>query len=147
MRFSSTAAMAFAASGLVRTNHCFETSGSTTVWQRWHLPRLRAWSSTRSSSAERFEIFDNPLAGFIAIEAGVLAGRSGHFCVLSDDLDQRQVVAFAGFEIVGIVRGRDLDGAGSELGVGHFVENDGDLAIRKRQGNGGQADSSARHSD
>src|SRR5439155_893222 len=24
----------------VRTNHCFETSGSTTLRQRWHLPRL-----------------------------------------------------------------------------------------------------------
>ena len=42
MRPFSTASMAFSASGLVLTNHCVETSGSTGVLQRWHVPRLSA---------------------------------------------------------------------------------------------------------
>src|SRR5687767_8728615 len=37
MRPVSTAAIAFSASGLVLTNHCVETSGSTTVLQRAHF--------------------------------------------------------------------------------------------------------------
>src|SRR5262249_5872486 len=41
MRPASTAWMALAASGFIFTNHCVETSGSTTVLQRWHLPTLR----------------------------------------------------------------------------------------------------------
>ena len=32
-----------------------------------------------------------------------------------------QVVALAGFEVVGVVRGRDFDDAGAEFGVGHVV--------------------------
>ena len=40
MCFDSTAAMAFSASGLIFTNHCVETSGSTTVLQRWQWPTL-----------------------------------------------------------------------------------------------------------
>src|SRR5438552_3341514 len=41
IRFDSTAAMAFSASGFILMNHCFETSGSMTVLQRWHLPTLK----------------------------------------------------------------------------------------------------------
>ena len=44
--------------------------------------------------------------------------------VLVDHLDARQIVTLAGFEIVGVVRGRDLHGAGAELRVGQIVEND-----------------------
>ena len=42
MRPASTASMAFSASGLMFTNHCVETSGSTAVLQRSHFPRLSA---------------------------------------------------------------------------------------------------------
>ena len=31
-------------------------------------------------------------------------------------------------EIVGVVRGRDLDGAGAEVAADPFIEDDGDLA-------------------
>ena len=51
-------------------------------------------------------------------------------------LMQRKVVALAGFEIVGIVRGRDLDDAGAEFGIGEVVEDDGDLAVHQRQRDG-----------
>ena len=60
----------------------------------------------------------------------------------------RQVVALAGFEVVGVVRGRDLDDAGAELGIGEIVEDDRDLAIHQRQLDGlaVQVDGSARPS-
>ena len=45
-------------------------------------------------------------------------------------------MAFAGFEIVGIVRGGDFDDAGAEFGVGDFVEDDGDFAIHQRKVHG-----------
>ena len=86
--------------------------------------------------AERFEIGYDLLAGFVAIEPGVLAAIRGDLCVAADDFDERERVAFAGFEIVGIVRGGDFNDAGAEFGVGHFVENDGDLAIHQRQRDG-----------
>jgi hypothetical protein len=56
--------------------------------------------------------------------------------VLVDDFDMRQVVALARFEVVGIVRGGDLDHAGAELGVGQIVENDRNLAIHQRRRDG-----------
>ena len=38
-------------------------------------------------------------------------------------------MALADGEVVGVVRGRDLDGAGAELGLGPVVGEDGDLAV------------------
>ena len=35
-----TASSAGSASVFIATNHCSEISGSTTVWQRWHMPTL-----------------------------------------------------------------------------------------------------------
>ena len=83
--------------------------------------------------ADFFERGDHLLAGFEAVETGVGAGGGGHLAVLVDDLDLRQIVAAAGFEIVEVVRGRDLHHAGAEFGVGEIVEDDGDLAIHERQ--------------
>ena len=40
-----------------------------------------------------------------------------------------EVVALADGEVVGVVGGRDLDGAGAELGFGPVVGEDGDLAV------------------
>ena len=134
MRPLSTAAMAFSASGFILTNHCVEISGSTTVLQRWHLPRLRACRPRLCRAAPIFsQIGDHALAGFEAIEAGVGSGGGGHLGVFVDDLDLGQVVALAGLEIVGVVRGRDLDDAGAEFGVGQIVEDDRDLAIHQRE--------------
>ena len=50
MRPSSTALIAGSASGFIFTHHCIETSGSTMVRQRWHLPRLNLYGSIFSSS-------------------------------------------------------------------------------------------------
>ena len=38
-------------------------------------------------------------------------------------------MALADGEVVGVVRGRDLDGAGAELGLGPVVGEDGDFAV------------------
>ena len=83
--------------------------------------------------AELFEVGHHALARLEAVQAGVGAGGRGHDAVFVDHLDLGQVVAAAGFEIVGIVRGRDLHHAGAELGIGQLVEDDGDLAIHQRQ--------------
>ena len=36
-------------------------------------------------------------------------------------------------EVIGIVRGRDFDGAGAEVAADPLVEHDGNLAIQERQ--------------
>ena len=133
MRPVSTASMAFSASGLVLTNHWVETSGSTTVLQRWQVPRLSGVILDLDEIAALLQIGHHAAAGFEAVEAGVGAGGGGHDAVFVDHLDLRQVVAASGFEIVEVVRGGDLDHAGAEFGVGQLVEDDGDLAIHQGQ--------------
>ena len=61
------------------------------------------------------EVGDDALAGVEAVEPGVGSGGGGHVGVVVDDLDLGQVVALAGLEIVGVVRGGDFDDAGAEL--------------------------------
>ena len=58
------------------------------------------------------------------------ASRARSMCAVSSMMAMRgQVVALADGEVVGVVRGRDLDGAGAELGVGPVVGEDGDFAV------------------
>ena len=83
--------------------------------------------------AEGVEVGDHALAGLEAVQAGVGAGGGGHVRGVVDDLDLGQVVAAAGLEVVEVVGGGDLDDAGAELRVRHFVEDDGDLAVHERQ--------------
>src|SRR5260370_862245 len=79
--------------------------------------------------ALRFEIGDDALAGGVAIEAVV--GRAGEEDVggLIEDAGAGQVVALADGEVVGVVGGRDLAGAGAELGLAPVVGEAGDLAV------------------
>ena len=76
----------------------------------------------------RLDLFEQPellqlrhhlLARFEAIEARESSRRGRHLRVFVDHFDARQIVALARFEIVGIVRGRDLHRAGAELRIGH----------------------------
>ena len=83
--------------------------------------------------AKALQVFHHAAAGLKAVQARVGTGFGGHAAVLVDDLDARQIVALAGFEIVRIVGRGDLDCAGAELGVGEVVENHGELAIHQRQ--------------
>ena len=50
-----------------------------------------------------------------------------------EDVDRRQRVAPADFEIVEVVRRRDLDRARALLGIGIFVGDDRDAAADERQ--------------
>src|ERR1700722_16051908 len=80
-----------------------------------------------------FEIGHYLLARLETVESRKRSCFGRHLPVLVDHFDARQIVAFAGFEIVGIVRWRDFHGARAELGIGHFVEHDRDLPIHQRE--------------
>ena len=54
-------------------------------------------------------------------------------CLDIEDADLAQVVALADLEIVEVVAGRHLDGAGPLLGIGVFVGEDRDAAADQRQ--------------
>ncbi len=80
------------------------------------------------------QICQNFLPRLEAVEAFVRAGVLVHLRDFVHHVDLRQVVAQAGLEVVGIVRGRNLDRAGAELGIGeNVVGDDRDLAIHQRQ--------------
>ena len=66
------------------------------------------------------QAFHDLLARFEAVEPFVLSGFRGHLSVRADDHDLGQTVAARGSEVVGIVRGGDLDDPGAEL----FVDED-----------------------
>ena len=84
----------------------------------------------------RLKFLDDTFSCFEPVQPREASGGGGHLGVFADHLNAGQVVALAGLEIVGIVRGRDLDGARAELGVGHVVEDNRDLAIHQRQPDG-----------
>ena len=79
MRPLSTASIAFSASGFIFTNHCVETSGSTTSSQRSHFAdaeRCNPRSSTSTPDVSR--VRHHPLARFEAVEPRIRAGRGRH---------------------------------------------------------------------
>ncbi len=76
------------------------------------------------------------LAGFETIQPRVLTAGGGNDAVFADYLDLGQVVAAAGFEIVGIVRGRDLHHTGTEFGIGELIEDHRNLAVHQGQVDG-----------
>ena len=78
-----------------------------------------------------FEMSDHLAASFKAIETGEATGGFGHDAGVANDLDFRQIVPAAGFEIVGIVAGRDFHRAGAELRVGQLVDNDRNFPIHQ----------------
>ncbi len=95
---------------------------------RWERAMAREWSLMSTSRPAASRSATMRVAGFEAIEAVV--GRAGEIDVrgLVHDDGRGQVVALADGEVVGVVRGRDLDGAGAELGLGPVVGEDGDFA-------------------
>jgi hypothetical protein len=132
VRPSRTAAIAGSASGLVRTNHCVERSGSTTAGSgsRCDRERVRLAADQR---AVALEVGDDALARDGAIEAGIRPGRGGHLTALVDHRDEIEAVARGHLEVVEVVRRRDLDGAGAELAIDVRIGDDRDLAAEDRQ--------------
>ena len=133
MRPSSTALMAGSASGFMLIHHCLETSGSTMVLQRWHLPTLSLYGSIFSISPSFSSSATTCLRASKRSRPANCPAAAVMLRVFVDHFDAGKIVALAGFEIVGIVRGRDLHRAGAEPEIGHLVEHDGNVAIRQRQ--------------
>ena len=84
--------------------------------------------------AERVQVGDDALGGLLDLEAGVRAAGRGDAAVLADGLDGLQPVRAADVEVGEVVRRRDLEGAGAELGVDALVGDDLELAPEQRQG-------------
>jgi hypothetical protein len=74
------------------------------------------------------------LARLEAIQASEAPGRCVHGAVLGHHRDQRQVVALANGEVVGVVGGGHLDATRAEVGVHVVVGHDRNLAPHQRQG-------------
>ena len=68
----------------------------------------------RKKVALRLQIGDQRLAAGVAIHALILAGIAVHGRIVVHDLDLFQSVPLADKEVVGVVRGRDLDAPRSE---------------------------------
>ena len=76
------------------------------------------------------------LAGVEPIEPRERPALGGHLRGVVEDRDHRQVVALSGLEVVRVVRGRDLDRAGAELGVDQDrVGDDRELSPEDRVAN------------
>ena len=82
-----------------------------------------------------FEVGNDSRAGDETFEAGVWAGGFAHVRVVGHHIDLRKVVALAGFEVVGIVRGSDFHRAGAEFAIDGCIRDDGDFSVRERQQN------------
>ena len=75
--------------------------------------------------AELFELFHNCLAALITVHAAVFAGKLVHGAVLVHHLYDGQLMAKTHLEVVGVVRGRDLNAARAVLHVGMLVGDHG----------------------
>ena len=89
-----------------------------------------------AEQAMLLEPLDHGDAALVAVHAGELAVAVDHDRMLVEDVDLRQVVGLAHGEVVGVVRGRDLDEARTEAGVDVPIGEDGDLAVDDGQHDG-----------
>ena len=133
VRPSRTASSAGSASGFIFTNHCVEIIGSTMAPERCErgsvsmcgfVPRARPFSSSRFFTALRATNRSSPAnsPAFSFMRAVEL-----------EDVDLLEPVALAGREVVEVVRGRHLHGAGAERHVDeHGIGDDRDFARDER---------------
>ena len=103
-----------------------------------HLAAIGKWHAVAVGLHTRQETFrlhgsHHGLAGLEAIQARKAACRFVHAAVLGHHRDQRQVVALANREVVGVVGGGHLDAAGAKLDVHVVVGDDRDLAPHQGQ--------------
>ena len=82
------------------------------------------------------EPLDDGLAALVTRHAGELAVALDDHRVLVKDVDLRQVVSLTHSVVVGVVSRRDLNEAGTEVGVDVVVGEDGNLAVDDRQHDG-----------
>ena len=123
--------MASAASGPIFTNHCVDTSGSTTVPQRWQCPTACLCSAIFSSRPSLLQLLHERLAGLETVQARRTGPRPSVILpVFVDDGHARQRVALAHREVVRVVRRRHLHRARAERRVHERVGDD--RAVRAR---------------
>ena len=82
------------------------------------------------------QLLDNSLAAFERRHAAVFAGILVHVRVVGHDVDHFQIMTQTDLEVVGVVCGRHLHDAGTEIHLDVAVRNDRDLAADKRQDDG-----------
>ena len=87
----------------------------------------------RKKVALRLQIGDQRLAAGVAIHALILAGIAVHGRIVVHDLDLFQSVPLADKEVVGVVRGRDLDAPRSEPDFHIVIGDNGDFPTHDRQ--------------
>ena len=75
------------------------------------------------------EPLDDGLAALVAVHAGELAVAFDDHRVLVEDVDLRQVVSLTHGVVVGVVGRRNLNEAGTEVGVDMPILKDGDLTV------------------
>ena len=83
--------------------------------------------------AHLIQFFDDLRPGFISVHAAELRAILVNRGVVVHDIDLRQIVALADFEVVGVMCGCDLDDAGAEFPVDILVRYDRDLPVNKRK--------------
>ena len=125
--------MASAASGPIFTNHCVDTSGSTTVPQRSQCPTAWRCSAIFSRMPVLLQLLDQRLARLEPVLPRVRPGVLRHPPVFVDHRHARQRVALPHREVVRIVPGRHLHRAGPEGGVHELVGDDRELAPDHRE--------------
>ena len=83
--------------------------------------------------ALRLQIGHHRLAAGVAVHSLVFAGVLVHGAVVADAADDLQIVPQAHLEVVGVMGGGHLHGAGTEADLAVIVAHDGDLAVHNGQ--------------
>ena len=105
-----------------------------TTPERCEVPTGHGMVFDLDEQAKLVEVGDDALAGDVAVESVVFRAGEIDGGGRREDVEAGEVVALADGEVVGVVRGRDLNGTGAELGVGPVVGDDGNLATGEGQG-------------
>ena len=128
-----TASSAFSAIPFILRNHCVEIIGSTTPPERWQRGSVSVCGLAPRARPLSASAFFTARAGLLAVHAREGAGVRVERPVEVEDVDLLELVALARREVVEVVRGRHLHGAGAELRVDeHRVGHDGEGAVDER---------------
>ena len=104
-------------------------SGSMREPQRSQWPDRVAVRLGGLEEALLLEPRDDPLLGLLLLEPGELARVLAHPPVEPDHGELREPVRATDLEVRRVVAGRDLQGAGAELGIDAVVRDDREAAV------------------
>ena len=80
-----------------------------------------------------FEVVDDSLSSFPAIESGIYASVLVQAGALVEEINLRQLVAQSRLKIISVMGGRNLDRPGTELGLSQDIGDNRDLPIHQGQ--------------